>query len=250
VIGAREHPDSKQRDAIQTRAMTIALDGSPAGRVAIVTGGSRGVGRAAIRRLAASGYAVVVNYLHDQRAAESAVEAILAGHSDAVAVRADVADDLDVERLFAETIAAFGRVDVVVHTVGSQITATPVAEADVDEFDGLVRINARATFIVNREAARYLRNGGAIVNLSNSAEGSSLTAHSLYAATKAATDVLTRALALALHERNITVNAVSLEAGRPCAPGRVADAIAYLLSDHGHHLTGQVLRVGDAGSRR
>jgi len=225
--------------------MGIELDGPPAGRVAIVTGGSRGVGRATIRRLAASGYAVVVNYLHDQRAAESTVEAILAGNSDAVAVRADVADDLDVERLFAETIAAFGNIDVVVHTVGSRITATPLAEADLDEFDALVRINTRATFIVNREAARHLRNGGAIVNLSGSAEGSPPTTHGLDAAIKAATDVLTRAFALELRERDITVNAVSLEVRRPCAPGRVADMIAYLLSDHGHHLTGQVLGAGD-----
>jgi 3-oxoacyl-[acyl-carrier protein] reductase len=225
--------------------MNIALDGSPAGGVAIVTGGSRGVGRATIRRLAASGYAVVVNYLHDQHAAESTVEAILAGNSDAVAVRADVADDLDVERLFAETAAAFGGIDVVVHTVGSRITATPLAEADLDEFDALIRINTRATFIVNREAARHVRNGGAIVNLSSSAEGPSLTTHGLYAAIKAATDGLTRALALELRERNITVNAVSLEVHRPCVPDRVADVIAYLLSDHGRHLTGQVLGVGD-----
>jgi 3-oxoacyl-[acyl-carrier protein] reductase len=243
VIGAREHPDSKRRDAIQTRAMTTALDGSPVGRVAIVTGGSRGVGRATARRLAASGYAVVVNYLHDQRAAESTVEAILARHSDAVAVRADAADDLDVERLFAETIAAFGGIDVVVHAVGSRITATPLAEAGLDEFDALVRINTRATFIVNREAARHLRSGGAIVNLSSSAEGSSPTAHGLHAAIKAGTDVLTRAFALELRERSITVNAVALEVHRPCAPDRVADMIAYLLSGHGHHLTGQVLGV-------
>jgi 3-oxoacyl-[acyl-carrier protein] reductase len=225
--------------------MGIELDGPSAGRVAIVTGGSRGVGQATVRRLAASGYAVVVNYLHDQRAAESTVEAILADNSDAVAVRADVADDLDVERLFAETIAAFGGIDVVVHAVGSRITATPVAEADLDEFDALVRISTRATFIVNREAARHLRNGGAIVNLSSSAGGSSLTTHGLYTAIKAATDVLTRALALELRERNITVNAVSLEVHRPCTPGRVAEVIAYLLSGHGHHLTGQVLGVGD-----
>ena len=81
---------------IQARAMNTALNGSPAGRVAIVTGGSRGVGRATIRRLAARGYAVVVNYLHDQCAAESTVEAILADNGNAVAVRADIADDLDV----------------------------------------------------------------------------------------------------------------------------------------------------------
>jgi 3-oxoacyl-[acyl-carrier protein] reductase len=217
--------------------------------VAIVTGGSRGVGGATVRRLAACGYAVVVNYLHDQRAAELTVEAILAGNSDALAVRADVADDLDVQRLFAETIAAFDGVDVVVHAAGRAITAAPVTEVDLDEFDALMRINTRATFVVNREAARRLRNGGAIVNLSSSAEDSSLRTHGLYAATKAITDALTRAFALELRERNITVNAVSLEAGRPCTPDRVVDVIAYLLSDQGQRLTGQVLRVGDPGLR-
>ena len=229
--------------------MTTALNGSPAGRVAIVTGGSRGVGGATVRRLAARGYAVVVNYLHDQRAAELTVEAILADNSDALAVRADVADDLDVQRLFAETIAAFDGIDVVVHAAGSRIIAAPVTEVGLDEFDALMRINARATFVVNREAARRLRTGGSIVNLSSSAEDSSLRTHGLYAATKAITDALTRALALELRERNITVNAVSLEAGRPCAPDRVADVIAYLLSDHGHRITGQVLQVGDPGLR-
>ena len=112
--------------ALQTRAMGTALNGSPTDHVAIVTGGSRGVGRAAIGRLAARGYAVVVNYLHDQRAAESTVEAILAGNGNAVAVRADIADDLDVDRLFAETIAAFGGIDVVIHAAGSRVTASAV----------------------------------------------------------------------------------------------------------------------------
>ena len=207
--------------------------------MAIVTDGSRGVGLATTRLLAARGYAVVVSYLHDQRAAESTVDAILANNGDAVAVRADIADDLDVRRLFAETIAAFGGIDVVVHAAGS-------------------RINTRATFVVNQEAARHLRNGGAIVNLSSSAGGSSRRAHGLHAATKAITDVLTRALALELHERDITVNTVSLEVDMPCAPNQVADVIGYLLSEHGQGLTGQVLRVGDprlpasgaSGSRR
>jgi 3-oxoacyl-[acyl-carrier protein] reductase len=227
--------------------MNIPLDGSPAGHVAIVTGGSRGVGRVTIRLLAARGYAVVVNYLHDQRAAESTVDAILTNKGAAVAVRADVADDLDVHRLFAETIAAFGGIDVVVHAVGSPVTTAPVAEVDLDVFDALVRINTRATFIVNREAARHLRNGGAIVNLTSSADSLPLTAYRLYAAAKAATDVLTRALAVELRERDITVNAVSVQAGLPCAPDQVAEVIAYLLSEHGHGLTGHVLRVGDPG---
>jgi NAD(P)-dependent dehydrogenase (short-subunit alcohol dehydrogenase family)/predicted enzyme related to lactoylglutathione lyase len=195
--------------------------------------------------LAARGYAVVVNYLHDRRAAESAVEAILDGNSEAVAIRAGVADDLDVARLFAETIAVFGGIDVMVHALSSPVTATSVAEFDLDVLDALVRINTRATFIVNREAARHLRSGGAIVNLTGSADSSSLPAYSLYAATKAATDVLTRALAVELRERDITVNAVSLEVERPCAPNRVADVVAYLLTDRGRRLTGRVLRAGD-----
>ena len=225
--------------------MDAALNGSHAGRVAIVTGGSRGVGRATVRLLAARGYAVVVNYLHRQRAAESTVEAILADNGDAVAIRADIADDLDVQRLFAETIAAFGGIDVVVHAADRRITTSGVTQCiDLDEFDALVRINTRATFVVNRAAARHLRNGGAIVNLSSSAADSSLRTHGLYAATKAPTDALTRALALELRERDITVNAVSLEVDMPCAPNEVADVIAYLLSEHGHGLTGHVLRVG------
>ena len=228
-------------------AMTTALNGSSAGRVAIVTGASRGVGQAAIRCLAARGYAVVVNYLHDQRAAESIVDAILADNGNAVAVRADVADDLDVKRLFAETIAAFGGIDVVVHAAGGRITASDITKVGLDEFDALVRINTRATFVVNREAARHLRDGGAIVNLSSSADGSSLRTHGLYAVTKAPADVLTRAFALELRERNISVNAMSLEVDIPYAPNQVADVIAYLLSEHGHGLTGQVLRVGDPG---
>jgi 3-oxoacyl-[acyl-carrier protein] reductase len=222
--------------------MSSALNGSLTSRVAIVTGGSRGVGGETVRRLAACGYAVVVNYLHDQRAAELTVEAVLAGNNDAMAVRADVADDLDVQRLFAETIAAFGGVDVVVHTAGGHLTATPVTEVSLDEFDALARLNARAAFVVNREAARHLRNGGAIVNLSSSAEDSRRT-YGLYAATRAITDGLTQALALKLCERDITVNAVSPAIHRPCVPERVTDVIAYLLSDHGHRITGRVLRV-------
>jgi 3-oxoacyl-[acyl-carrier protein] reductase len=229
--------------------MGTALNESSADHVAIVTGGSRGIGRAAISRLAARGYAVVVNYLHDQRTAESTVEAVLAGNGNAVAVRADIADDLDVNRLFAETIAAFGGIDAVVHAAGSPVTATPVTKAGLDEFDALLRTNTRATFVVNQEAARHLRNGGAIVNLTSSADSSSLRTHGLYAVTKAPADVLTRALALELHERDITVNAVAVEAGKPCAPDRVADVITYLLSKQGHHLTGHVLRIGDPGSR-
>jgi 3-oxoacyl-[acyl-carrier protein] reductase len=221
--------------------MTTPLDGASEGRVVIVTGGSRGVGRVTIIRLAARGYAVVVNYLHDQHGAESTVETVLAGRGAAVAVRADVTDDLDVQRLFAETIVAFGRVDAVVHTVEGRIIPAPVIDVDLDEFDALCRINTRATLIVNREAARVVRNGGAIVNVASSAVGSAASRHGALAVSKAAADVLTRVLAIELRDRDITVNAVSLDVDEPCAPNRIADIVVHLLSARGHGLTGQVI---------
>jgi 3-oxoacyl-[acyl-carrier protein] reductase len=225
--------------------MDIPRARSPAGRVAIVTGASRGVGRAIARRLASDGHTVVVNYFHDHAAAEATVDAILADNGAAVTVRADVADELDVERLFAETIAAFGGLDAVIHAVRGPVTATPLAEVNLGEFHALCRINIRAAFIVNREAARHVRNGGAIVNLSTSAERLSPPTYGLYTATKAATNAFTRALALELRGRDITVNAVSLDLDMPCAPNRVADIVTYLLSDDGHRVTGQLLRVDD-----
>jgi 3-oxoacyl-[acyl-carrier protein] reductase len=112
--------------------------------VAIVTGGSCGVGREIARALASRGYAVVVVYLRDQGAAEAAVDEILAANGTALAVRADVVDELDVERLFDETRAAFGSVEVVVHTA------------------------LRSSPVVNQEAARQLSDGGAIVSVSSS----------------------------------------------------------------------------------
>jgi 3-oxoacyl-[acyl-carrier protein] reductase len=112
--------------------------------VAVVTGGSCGPGREIARTLASRGYAVVVVYLRDQGEAEAAVEEILAAGGTAVAVRADVADELDVERLFTETAAAFGGVDVVVHTA------------------------MRGTSVVNQQAARRLCHGGAIIDVSGS----------------------------------------------------------------------------------
>ena len=216
---------------------------TPSGRVAIVTGGSRGIGRETVHRLSNRGDAVVVNYAHDQRAAEATVETVLARNGAAVAIRADVSDDLDVERLFSATIEAFGGIDVVVHAVHPRLRSPPmVAAADLADPDALWSTTSRATVLVNREAARQLRDGGAIVNLSGSAVGSALPT---YSTTTVAIDALTRVLSLELLERDITVNAVSVEVDKPCTPGRIAAVIAYLLSDEAHAITGQVIRIDD-----
>jgi 3-oxoacyl-[acyl-carrier protein] reductase len=225
--------------------MVISPDGLGKGRVAIVTGGSRGMGRETIQRLASLGYAVVVNYVHDQRTAESTVDAILEARGDAVAIRADVSDLLDVERLFGQTIETFGAVDAVVHAVRGHVAETPLTQVAFDDFDEMCRTIIRATFIVNRMAARQLRDGGAIVNLFSSVDTSALPSYGAYATTVAAVETLTRVLACELRERDITVNGVSLEVESTCTPSRVAEVVAYLLGDGGHSITGNVIRLDD-----
>ena len=153
--------------------------------VAIVTGGSCGAGREIARTLASRGYAVVVVYLRDQGAAEAAVDEILAANGTALAVRADVVDELDVERLFDETKAAFGNVDFVVHTV------------------------LRGSPVVNQEAARQLRDGGAIVSVSSS-------------------DPIRSVLADELRARGITINGLAPGLEPPGAHHDVADLVALL----------------------
>jgi 3-oxoacyl-[acyl-carrier protein] reductase len=226
--------------------MSTWFDGVSAGRVAIVAGGSRGVGRTMTDRLAACGYAVVVNYLHDQEAAESVVETVLAARGTALAVRADVADELDVERLFTETIEAFGGVDAVVHAVARRTTEARVTEVDFEELDVLWRSNVRPLLNVNRAAAQHVRDGGAIVNLSDAVLGAAGQVYGVSGATAAAADVITRLLADELSARGVTVNAVSLVTDRPCAPHRVSAVVEYLLSDDGRALTGRVVRIDES----
>jgi 3-oxoacyl-[acyl-carrier protein] reductase len=186
---------------------------------------------------------VVVNYVDDQRTAESTVEAVLDDRGTAVAIRADVADELDVERLFAQTIETFGSVDAVIHAVRGQVIAGSVTEATVEAFEEMCRTNVRGAFIVNRAAARQVRDGGSIVNLVSSIAPSALASYGAFATATAAIDRLTRVLALEIRERDVTVNGVSLEIDEPSAPGRVADLVAYLLSAAGHGITGQVIQV-------
>jgi 3-oxoacyl-[acyl-carrier protein] reductase len=210
--------------------------------VAIVTGGSRGVGRAVARKLAIGDYAVVINYLNSQLAADAAVEEILAANGTAVAVRADVADELDVERLFREAIDAFGGVDVVVHAAGRMVLGT-VAGYDLQAFDALQRVNARGTFLVNQHASLQLRDGGAIVNFSSSAVGLALPSYAAYAASKGTVDAITPVLAPELSARDITVNAIALGLERPATSADIANLVAFLVSEDGHWVNGQVIRA-------
>lgn len=185
-----------------------SADNTAAPRVAIVTGGSGGIGRVAAERLAADGLAVVVSYAGNPAPAEEAVRAIEQAGGTAIALKADVADEAEVAALFDAAEERFGGVDVVVHAAGIMLLA-PLAELDLADFDRMHRINVRGTFVVGQQAARRVRRGGAIVNFSSSITKIALPTYTAYAATKGAVDAMTLILAKELRGRDITVNAVA-----------------------------------------
>ncbi|WP_199440221.1 SDR family oxidoreductase [Umezawaea beigongshangensis] len=178
------------------------------GRVAIVTGGSGGIGRAVVERLAADGFSLVVHYSGNRDRAEEAVRAAAEHGAKAVAVGGDVADETAMGLLFDEAESVFGGVDVVVNTAGIMVLA-PIAEFDLDALDRMHRVNVRGAFVVSQLAARRLREGGALVNFSTSVTRLQMPTYGPYAASKAAVEGLTLILARELRGRDITVNAVA-----------------------------------------
>jgi 3-oxoacyl-[acyl-carrier protein] reductase len=182
-------------------------------KAAIVTGGSRGIGAAIARRLAADGFAVTVNYAGNAKAASDVVGAIEKAGGRAIAVQGDVSDPATLRRLFDKAESVFGGVDVLVNNAGILTTAALDDETDA-AFDRMIAINIKGTFNGLREAARRMRNGGRIVNFSTSVVGTKLEKYGVYTATKAAVEAMTGILAKEMRGRNITVNAV--------APGPVA----------------------------
>jgi 3-oxoacyl-[acyl-carrier protein] reductase len=177
-------------------------------RVAIVTGGSGGIGRAVAERLAADGMSVLVHYAGNPGRAKETVDAIVAAGGTASAAQADVADENEVAALFDEAERRYGGVDVVVHTAGIMLLA-PLAELDLDDLDRMHRTNIRGTFVVDQQAARRTRSGGAIINFSTSVTKIALPTYTAYAASKGAVDAMTLVLARELRGRDITVNAVA-----------------------------------------
>jgi 3-oxoacyl-[acyl-carrier protein] reductase len=185
-------------------------------RVAIVTGGSRGIGRETAVRLGRDGYDVVVAYGGNKAEADAAVEEVTEAGGRAIAVQADVADEVAVASLFDQAEQTFGGVDVVVHAAGVMLLS-PLVDLELAEFDRQVRTNLRGSFVVNQQAARRLRRGGAIVNFSSSLTKLAFPAYGVYAATKGGVEALSLILARELRGRDITVNAV--------APGPTATAL-------------------------
>jgi 3-oxoacyl-[acyl-carrier protein] reductase len=177
-------------------------------RIAVVTGGSRGIGREIVSRLAADGMAVVVGYAGNKDRAEEAVAAVTGAGGQAVAVQADVADEDAVAAMFDTAQTEFGGVDVVAHAAGKMVLK-PLVDFDLTELDDMHRTNIRGAFVVAQQAAHRLRAGGALIMVSSSMTKHAQPTFGPYAGSKAAVEVLALVLARELRGRDITVNAVA-----------------------------------------
>ncbi|TCU32220.1 SDR family oxidoreductase [Rhizobium azibense] len=235
-------------------------------KVAIVTGASRGIGAAIAERLAKDGFTVVINYSGNAAPAEELAQKVEQAGGRALTAKADVSDPEAVRRMFDAAQTSFGGIDVLVNNAGIMILSS-IADADDGNFDLQVRVNLKGTFNTLREAAKRLRNGGRIINLSTSVVGVKLETYGVYAATKAAVEVLTAIMSKEMRGRNITVNAVApgptatdlflngksdelvarmakmnpLE--RLGSPEDIAAAVSFLAGADGSWINGQVLRA-------
>lgn len=184
--------------------------------VALVTGGSKGIGAAIAKRLAADGMAVIVNYARGHEDAQDVVAEIAASGGEAIAVQADVSTPGGIPSLFDAAERTFGGLDILVNNAGVAIFA-PIADVSDADFDHQLAVNIAGVFRGMREGARRLRDGGRIISFSTSVVGALLPRYGVYTATKAAVEAMTSILAKELGTRGITVNAV--------APGPTATAL-------------------------
>jgi 3-oxoacyl-[acyl-carrier protein] reductase len=179
-----------------------------AGKVALVTGGSRGIGAAIAKRLAADGAAVAITYSSGQQKADEVVRSIESTGGRAVAIRADNTDASAVKSAVAEAARKLGGLDVLVNNAGIAVIK-PLEELSLDDFDRSVAVNVRAAFVAAQEASRHMKAGARIITIGSvNADRMPFAGGSVYGMTKAAVAGLTRGLARDLGPRNITVNAV------------------------------------------
>lgn len=177
-------------------------------RVALVTGGSGGIGRAVAERLAGDGIAVGVHYAGNKARADETVAAITAAGGRAVPVGGDIADEHAMTAAFDAVEEEFGGIDVVVNTAGIMLLS-PIATLNLDDLDRMHRTNIRGTFVVSQQAARRVRSGGAVINFSSSVTRLQFPAYGAYAASKGAVEAVTLVLARELRGKDITVNVVA-----------------------------------------
>lgn len=234
------------------------------GKVALVTGASRGIGRGIAERLAKDGANIVVNYTRNADEAKKVVAGIEALGTKAVAVQADVGKVSDVRRLFQETDKAFGRLDILINNAGI-FWAKPMADVTEDEYDQIFAINTKGQFFAMQEAAKRMADGGRIVNISTGATQLAFPGISAYGGTKSALEFFTKVAARELGQRKITVNTVSpgytetdmltdpnfrtigIEASplkRLGTPKDIADVVAFIVSEEAGWITGDTIQAG------
>lgn len=240
--------------------MSLALEG----RTALVTGSSRGIGRAIAERLAANGAAVVINYAGSRQSAQEAVSKIVSKGGKAAAIQADVSKPVEVHRLFVEAEKALGALDIVVANAGVYLLK-PLAESTEDDYDRVFDINTKGVFFTLQEAARRVRDGGRIIVISSGGTKLPFPNASLYLGSKGAVEQFVRSLSRELGPRNITVNTLSpgftdtdmlsndqvrafgasLSAfNRVGTPEEVADVSVFLASGAARWVTGQNVQAG------
>jgi len=240
------------------------------GKVAIVTGASKGIGAAIAKHLAAEGAAVIVNYASSKHGADRVVAEIESDGGKALAVRANMAKKAEIERLFAETKSAFGRLDILVNNAGIY-EFSPLEGVTEEHFHKHFELNVLGLILASKEAARYFDFvGGSIINISSVASTATPANTSVYSATKAAVDAVTKSLAKELGPRNIRVNSINpgfthtegvhgiagfldgseasqmvanTPLGRIGQPGDIAPAVVFLASEESAWITGESIRV-------
>ena len=236
------------------------------GKVALVTGASRGIGRAIAERLGRDGASVVVNFSGNAEAAGETVAYVEKAGGKAVAMKADIGRVVEVERLFSETIGHFGRLDILVNNAGSMVNK-PLADVTEEEYDRIFAVNVKGAFFACQQAARRMSEGGRIINFSSSTTVLMLPTYSAYVATKGAVEQFSHVLAKELGPKGITVNVVSpgptdtelfgqgkteqdkqrfaqmAALGRLGLPEDIADVVAFLASEEARWITGQNIRA-------
>jgi 3-oxoacyl-[acyl-carrier protein] reductase len=234
------------------------------GKVALVTGASRGIGRAIAERLGRDGANVAITYAGNREKAEAVVETIQSNGVRAIAIQADISKVEETRNLFEQVLSTFGQLNIVVNNVGVSIYKL-TADITESDFDRVFNTNAKGTFFALQEAAKHINNGGHIISLSSGATKQSIPTGGLYAASKAAIEQFSFALSKELGHRGITVNLVSpgvtetdglimpadaLEhliqstpLGRLGQTADIADVVAFLSSDDARWVNGQAIQV-------
>jgi 3-oxoacyl-[acyl-carrier protein] reductase len=239
------------------------------GKVAVVTGASKGIGASIAKHLAAEGAAVVVNYASSKAGADKVVDEITSSGGKAIAVQADVAAKTDIERLFAETKAAFGQLDILVNNAGIY-DMSPLEQITEEHFHKQFNLNVLGLLLTTQEALKHFGPaGGSVINTSSIVSTWGPPGASVYSATKAAVDAVTRSLGKELGSRNIRVNSINpgmvetegthsagitesdfrkqTEAttplGRIAQPQDIAPAVVFLASSDSSFITGEALYI-------